>query len=85
MKGKKSTCFVAIKDDIINAGAEHSEDRVVVDGNMYAAFLAYGFNVWHYKYPFTNLATIFSRFNTLKTTYCFTGSRHRRQTISPSS
>lgn len=35
MSGKKSTCFVAIKDDIINAGAEYSEERCVVDGNMY--------------------------------------------------
>ena len=34
MNGKKSTCFVAIKDDIINAGAEYSEERCVVDGNM---------------------------------------------------
>lgn len=37
MKGKKSTCFIAIKDDIIHAGAEYSEERVVVDGNMCAA------------------------------------------------
>lgn len=34
MKGRKSTCFVAIKDDIINAGAEYSEERCVTDGNM---------------------------------------------------
>jgi len=37
MKGKKSTCFIAIKDDIINSGAEYSEERVVTDGNMYVS------------------------------------------------
>lgn len=40
IKGKKSTCFVAIKDDLINAGAEYSEDRCVVDGNMYESLFS---------------------------------------------
>ena len=34
LKGKKATCFMAIKDDIINAGAEYVDDECVVDGNL---------------------------------------------------
>ena len=33
-KGKKATCFMAIKDDIINAGAEYIDEECVVDGNL---------------------------------------------------
>jgi protease I len=33
-KGKKATCFMAIKDDIINAGAEYMDEECVVDGNL---------------------------------------------------
>ena len=33
-KGKKATCFMAIKDDIINAGAEYIDAECVVDGNL---------------------------------------------------
>jgi len=33
-KGKKATCFMAIKDDIINAGAEYIDEQCVVDGNL---------------------------------------------------
>ncbi len=33
-KGKKATCFIAIKDDIINAGAEYVDQECVVDGNL---------------------------------------------------
>lgn len=33
-KGKKATCFMAIKDDIINAGAGYVDDECVVDGNL---------------------------------------------------
>ena len=36
-KGKKATCFMAIKDDIINAGAEYIDDECVVDGNLITA------------------------------------------------
>ncbi len=32
--GKKATCFIAIKDDIINAGAEYVDAECVVDGNL---------------------------------------------------
>ncbi len=34
LKGKKATCFFAIKDDVINAGATYSDAEVVVDGNL---------------------------------------------------
>jgi len=33
-KGKKATCFMAIKDDIGNAGAQYTDDECVVDGNL---------------------------------------------------
>jgi protease I len=33
-RGKKATCFMAIKDDIINAGAEYLDSECVVDGNL---------------------------------------------------
>jgi deglycase len=33
-KGKKATCFMAIKDDIINAGAEYLDAECVVDGKL---------------------------------------------------
>ena len=34
LKGRKVTCFIAIKDDLINAGAEYSDQEVVQDGNI---------------------------------------------------
>ena len=34
LKGKKATCFVAIKDDVMNAGGEYEDSAVVVDGNL---------------------------------------------------
>ena len=33
-KGKKATCFMAIKDDIENAGANYIDAECVVDGNL---------------------------------------------------
>jgi protease I len=33
-RGKKATCFMAIKDDIINAGAEYLDSECVVDGHL---------------------------------------------------
>lgn len=33
-KDKKATCFMAIKDDIINAGANYVDAECVVDGNL---------------------------------------------------
>src|SRR2546421_4637187 len=34
LKGKKATCFMAIKDDVINAGAKYVDQEVVRDGNV---------------------------------------------------
>ncbi|MCA1834235.1 MAG: type 1 glutamine amidotransferase domain-containing protein [Actinomycetota bacterium] len=34
LKGKRITCVSAIKDDVINAGAEYVDEAVVVDGNL---------------------------------------------------
>lgn len=34
LKGKKATCFFAIKDDVINAGASYVDAEVVCDGNI---------------------------------------------------
>ena len=34
LKGKKCTCFYAIKDDVVNAGATYLDEEVVVDGNL---------------------------------------------------
>jgi protease I len=37
LKGKKATCFFAIKDDIIAAGAKYVDEETVVDGNLITA------------------------------------------------
>ena len=34
VRGKRMTCFSAIKDDVVNAGAIYSDEEVVVDGNL---------------------------------------------------
>lgn len=34
LKGRKSTCFFAIKDDVKNAGATYVDQEVCVDGNL---------------------------------------------------
>jgi protease I len=34
LKGRKATCFFAIKDDVIHAGAEYTDAEVVVDRNL---------------------------------------------------
>jgi protease I len=34
LKGKRMTCVPAIKDDVINAGADYVDESVVVDGNL---------------------------------------------------
>ncbi|MBF0570066.1 MAG: type 1 glutamine amidotransferase [Candidatus Omnitrophica bacterium] len=36
-RGKKATCFFAIKDDIIAAGARYVDEETVVDGNLITA------------------------------------------------
>ena len=34
LRGRKATCFFAIKDDVINAGAAYVDQEVVRDGNL---------------------------------------------------
>jgi len=34
LKGKKSTCYIGIRDDVKLAGAEYLDEEVVVDGNL---------------------------------------------------
>lgn len=34
LRGRKATCFFAIKDDVINAGANYMDAEVVVDGKL---------------------------------------------------
>jgi len=34
LKGRQATCFFAIKDDVINAGARYTDAEVVRDGNL---------------------------------------------------
>ena len=34
LKGRRATCFFAIKDDVVNAGARYQDEEVVVDANL---------------------------------------------------
>lgn len=34
LRGRKATCVAAIKDDVMNAGAEYHDEEVVVDRNI---------------------------------------------------
>jgi deglycase len=34
LKNRKATCFFAIKDDVVNAGAKYQDAEVVQDGNI---------------------------------------------------
>lgn len=34
LKGKRATCFFAIKDDLVNAGAQYVDQEVVRDGHL---------------------------------------------------
>ncbi|MDQ2925638.1 MAG: type 1 glutamine amidotransferase [Acidobacteriota bacterium] len=34
LKGRRATCFFAIKDDVVNAGARYEDSEVVVDNNL---------------------------------------------------
>ncbi|NTV29481.1 MAG: type 1 glutamine amidotransferase [Candidatus Omnitrophica bacterium] len=36
-RGKKATCFLSVKDDIIAAGAKYVDEETVVDGNLITA------------------------------------------------
>ena len=37
LKGRRATSFFAIKDDVVNAGADWEDAEVVVDGNLVTA------------------------------------------------
>jgi protease I len=37
VKGKKMTCYVGCKDDLINAGANYKNVNVISDGNIVTA------------------------------------------------
>ena len=34
LKGKTATCFMALRDDVKNAGAKYADEECVVDGNL---------------------------------------------------
>jgi protease I len=34
LKNRRATCFFAIKDDVVNAGARYEDAEVLVDGNL---------------------------------------------------
>jgi protease I len=34
LRGRRATCFFAIKDDVVNAGARYEDAEVVVDNNL---------------------------------------------------
>jgi len=34
LKGRRATCFFAIKDDVIHAGAKYEDAEVAIDGNL---------------------------------------------------
>jgi len=34
LQGRRATCFFAIKDDVVHAGAKYEDAEVVVDGNL---------------------------------------------------
>lgn len=34
LRGRRATCYVAIKDDVTNAGARYVDEEVVVDGKL---------------------------------------------------
>ncbi len=46
VKGKRATCVAAIKDDLINAGADYVDEAVVVDGNLVTSRTPADLPVW---------------------------------------
>lgn len=46
LKGRRMTCVSAIKDDVINAGAEYVDEPVVVDGNLITSRTPEDLPVW---------------------------------------
>lgn len=55
VKGRKITGYIAIKDDIVNAGAEYIDAPVVVDGNIVTSP--------HYKYNGDWMRETLKKFN----------------------
>ncbi len=50
VKGRRMTGFFAIKDDLINAGAEYVDEPVVVDGNLITSRHPGDLKVWMKEY-----------------------------------
>ena len=46
LKGKRMTCVSAIKDDVVNAGADYVDEPVVVDGNLVTSRTPDDLPVW---------------------------------------
>lgn len=46
LKGKRITCVSAIRDDVVNAGAEYVDAPVVVDGNLVTSRTPEDLPVW---------------------------------------
>lgn len=46
LKNRKATCFSAIRDDLVNAGAEYSDREVVVDANLITSRTPYDLPVF---------------------------------------
>ena len=46
LKGRRITCVSAIKDDVVNAGAEYVNEPVVVDGNFVTSRTPEDLPVW---------------------------------------
>jgi deglycase len=46
LKGRRVTCVSAIKDDVVNAGAEYVNEPVVVDGNFVTSRTPEDLPVW---------------------------------------
>lgn len=46
IRGKKATCYIGMKDDLINAGAHYQEKPVVVDGNLVTSDHPRNLTVW---------------------------------------
>jgi protease I len=46
LKGRRVTCVSAIRDDVVNAGAEYVNEPVVVDGNFVTSRTPEDLPVW---------------------------------------
>lgn len=46
VRGKRATCYVGMKTDLINAGAKYLADPVVIDGNLVTSDHPRNLGVW---------------------------------------